>query len=129
MRKLIVFIFIILSCTLSYRLTGKHNVSIIDAHYDSSTAQIIVNKLPLTKAEKIDWWQKNQRSVLEKYNIPTGHKSPFLIAIYAFDNGYQVEGKKDRLCFSDIEPPKNCIDKNILMTIWRTRDGGVKYQF
>lgn len=129
MRKLIVFVFIILLCTLCYRLTGKHNISIVNAHYDGSTAKIIVDKLPLTEAEKIGWWQKNQHSVLEKYNIPTDDKSPFLIVIYAFGNGYQVEGKEDRLCFPDITPPKNCIDKNILMTIWRARDGSVKYQF
>lgn len=129
MRKLTIMLLIILVCVLFYLLYGNRNVSVIDAHYDGSTSQIIVDKLPLTEAEKIGWWQKNQHSVLEKYNIPTDDKSPFLIVIYAFGNGYQVEGKEDRLCFPDITPPKNCIDKNILMTIWRTRDGSVKYQF
>ncbi|WP_341844372.1 DUF943 family protein [Kosakonia oryziphila] len=73
--------------------------------------------------------KKNQNKILKKYNIPTGDKTPVLIVIYAFGDGYQEEGKEDRPCFSDIKPPKNCIDKNILMMIWRTRDGGVKYQF
>ncbi len=52
-----------------------------------------------------------------------------LIVIYAFGEGYQEEGKKDRRCFEDMAPPRNCIDKNILMMIWRTRDGGVEYDF
>lgn len=129
MRKLVILSLAIALCFIGYLFTVKSNVSIIAAHYDGSTAQIIVNKLPLTDSNKINWWQRNQNEILENYNIPTGDKIPFLIVIYAFGDGYQVEAKEDRLCFSDIKPPKNCIDKKILMMIWRTRDGGVKYQF
>ncbi len=129
MRKLVILSLAIALCIIGYLCTVKANVSIIAAHYDGSTAQIIVNQLPLTDSKKINWWHRNQNEILEKYNIPTGDKIPFLIVIYAFGDGYQVEGKKDRLCFSDIKPPKNCIDKKVLMMIWRTRDGGVKYQF
>lgn len=129
MRKLVILSLAIALCIIGYLFTVKPNVSIIAAHYDGSTAQIIVNKLPSTDSNKINWWQRNQNEILEKYNIPTGDKIPFLIVIYAFGDGYQVEGKEDRLCFSDIKPPKNCIDKKILMMIWRTRAGGVKYQF
>lgn len=129
MRKLVILSLAIALFIIGYLFTVKPNVSIIAAHYDGSTAQIIVNKLPLTDSNKINWWQRNQSEIFEKYNIPAGDKIPFLIVIYAFGDGYQVEGKEDRLCFSDIKPPKNCIDKKILMMIWRTRDGGVKYQF
>jgi len=129
MRKLIVLLLTLLLCVAFFLFNEKKDVSVIDAHYDGSTAQIIVDKLPLTEAAKISWWKQNQNEILENYKIPTGDKVPFLIAIYAYGNGYQEEGKEDRLCFSDIKSPKNCIDKNILMMIWRTRDGGVKYQF
>lgn len=129
MRKLVFFSLIVVLFIIGYLFTEKSNVSVIGAHYDGSTAQVIVNKLPLTHTDKMNWWKKNQNEILKKYNIPTGDKTPFLIVIYAFGDGYQEEDKEDRLCFSDIKPPKNCIDKNILMMIWRTRDGGVKYQF
>lgn len=129
MRKLVIFLLAVVLCIIGYLFTVKPDVSVIGAHYDGSTAQIIVNKLPFTDSKKINWWQKNKNEILKKYNIPTGDKIPFLIVIYAFGDGYQIEDKKDRLCFSDIKPPKNCIDKKILMMIWRTRDGGVKYQF
>lgn len=129
MRKLVFFSLIVILCIIGYLFTEKPNVSVIGAHYDGSTAQVIVNKSPLTHSDKMNWWKKNQNEIFKKYNIPTGDKMPFLIVIYAFGDGYQEEDKEDRLCFSDIKPPKNCIDKNILMMIWRTRDGGVKYQF
>ncbi|MBS1205965.1 MAG: hypothetical protein H6R25_2864 [Proteobacteria bacterium] len=129
MRKIVIFSLAVVLCIIGYLFAGKPNVSVIDAHYDGSTAQIIVNKLPAIDSDKINWWEKNQNEILGKYNIPIGDKIPFLIVIYAFGEGYQVEGKEDRLCFSDMRPPKNCIDKKILMMIWRTRDGGVKYQF
>ncbi|WP_250318469.1 DUF943 family protein [Rosenbergiella gaditana] len=129
MRRFLISIFLLLLIVIGYLIIRKPHVSVVDAHYDGSTAQVIVDKLPLTNAEKINWWRKNKAQILKKYNIPTGDKIPFLIVIYVFGNGYQVEGKEDRLCFLDVKPPKNCIDKNIRMIIWRTRDGGVKYQF
>lgn len=108
---------------------GNDKVSVIDAHYDGNTAQIIVNNLPSAESRKIEWWTNNREKILDKYNIPSGNNTPFLIAIYALGKGYQAQGSEDRLCFSDMKPPKNCIDKNILMMIWQTREGGVKYQF
>ncbi|QKJ87817.1 DUF943 family protein [Paramixta manurensis] len=129
MRNFIISALVLLLCILSYLFIGKQTVSVIDAHYDGSTAQIIVNRLPITESGKIDWWRDHQQKILEKYNIPSGNKRPFLITVYAFGDGYKEEGKEDRRCFTDIKPPKNCIDKNILMMIWRTRDGSVKYQF
>ncbi|EMH4161148.1 DUF943 family protein [Pluralibacter gergoviae] len=129
MRKFVVLLFALLLLASGYFFICNKDVSVIDAHYDGSTAKVIVDRLPLTESEKIAWWEKNQNKILEKYSIPTGSKIPFLIVILAFGDGYQVEGKEDRLCFADMKPPKNCIDKNILMMIWRTRNGGVKYQF
>ncbi|MDN4625628.1 DUF943 family protein [Erwinia sp. PsM31] len=104
-------------------------VCVMDAHYDGSTAQVIVNKLPFTDSEKIEWWLRNEVKVRDKYHIPSGNAGPFLITVYAFGEGYKEEGKEDRLCFRDVKSPQNCIDKKVLMMIWRTREGGVKYEF
>ncbi|WP_249042721.1 DUF943 family protein [Pantoea dispersa] len=129
MRKLVIPALVIALCSLIYLFFGNDKVSVIDAHYDGNTAQIIVNNLPSAESRKIEWWTNNREKILDKYNIPSGKNTPFLIAIYALGKGYQAQGNEDRLCFSDMKPPKNCIDKNILMMIWRTREGGVKYQF
>ena len=129
MRKLVIPALVIALCSLIYLFIGNDKVSVIDAHYDGNTAKIIVDNLPFAESRKIDWWKNNREKILDKYNIPSGNNTPFLIAIYALGKGYQAQGNEDRLCFSDMKPPKNCIDKNILMMIWRTREGGVKYQF
>lgn len=129
MRRLLVPVILLLFIFAGYLIIREPHISVVDAHYDGNTAQVIVDKLPSLKSYKIEWWNENKESIMKKYTIPTGDKTPFLIVIYAFGDGYQVEGKEDRLCFSDIKTPKNCIDKKILMMSWRTRDGGVKYQF
>ncbi|EXU76122.1 membrane protein [Erwinia mallotivora] len=127
-----------ISCTALLLLTAgvllffyndKRSVKVIDAHYDGSSVQVIVDRLPFTEEKKIKWWSSNQDGIRQKYHIPSDSSGPFLIFIYQFGKGYQEEGKKDRACFKDISSPKNCLDKNILMTIWRTREGSVKYDF
>lgn len=129
MRRFVISTLVLLLCFFSYLVIKKQDVSVINAHYDGSTAQIIVDRLPFLESDKIAWWVKNKESIMEKYNIPSGKNSPFLISIYAFGDGYKEEGKEDRRCFSDIKPPKNCIDKNIIMSIIRTRSGSIKYEF
>lgn len=129
MRISVIAVLSILLLFLSYYLlTQRQLVSVIDAHYDGSTEQIIVDKLPAVHMRKISWWEDNQNSIQKKYHIPSGDKGPILITIYEFGAGYQQEDKEDMLCFPDMKTPENCIDKNIVMRIWRTRDG-VKYQF
>jgi hypothetical protein len=127
MRAFAIAVLIILLGYTYYYFDKNQEVTVINSYYNGSTAWIIVDALPFTDAGKIHWWQHNQDQIRRKYHIPTGAQGPFLITIYAFGEGYQEEGKEDRLCFPNVEPPRNCIDKNILMTIWRTREGGIKY--
>ncbi|SCC27579.1 DUF943 family protein [Kosakonia oryziphila] len=61
MRKLVFFSLIVVLCIIGYLFTEKSNVSVIGAHYDGSTAQVIVNKLPLTDSDKINWWKKKPK--------------------------------------------------------------------
>ncbi|WP_426449265.1 DUF943 family protein [Siccibacter colletis] len=112
-----------------YLFYDNHDVTVINAHYDGHTAQIIVDDLPLFDSRKTEWWQRSQENIGARFHIPSGSHGPFLTVIYAFGNGYQAAGKQDRLCFSNVRPPRNCIDKKILMMVWRTREGGVRYEF
>ena len=125
-----VIIFLIVLSYAAYCLMGGKKVSIVDVHYyNGNTVQVIVNTLPFFDSDKIIWWKTHKAEISKAYNIPSGKNAPFLITVYAFGNGYQEEGKQDRRCFPEMKTAKNCIDKNILMTISRTRDGSVKYQF
>ncbi|EXU75345.1 DUF943 family protein [Erwinia mallotivora] len=131
MKKMIPYtaLFLLIAGVLFFFYTNRQSVKVIDAHYDGSTAQVIVDRLPFSEENKIKWWISNQDGIRQQYHIPSGSSGPFLIFIYEFGKGYQEEGKEERACFKDIPSPKNCLDKNILMTIWRTRDGSVKYDF
>ncbi|WP_130098529.1 DUF943 family protein [Siccibacter turicensis] len=104
-------------------------VKVINVSFDGYTAQIVVDQLPFSESGKMAWWQRSQKQIRNKYAIPSDNTGPFLITVYAFGKGYQKEGDEDRLCFRNITPPRNCIDKNILMMIWRTREGGTRYDF
>lgn len=129
MRRLLVSVILLLLIFAGYLIIRKPHVSVIDAHYDGNTAQVIVDKLPFLKSKKIEWWNENKENIMEKYNIPSCINTPFQITIYAFGDGYKEEEEEDRRCFPDIKPPKNCIDKNIIMSISRTRNGSIKYDF
>ena len=128
MRKAAIAISIVLLVCF-YFYINRQDVVVIDTHYNGHTAQVLVDRLPFTDSAKILWWDKNQDEIRQKYHIPTGDAGPFLITVYAFGDGYKEEGEEDRRCFEEVKPPRNCIDKNILMSIWTTREGGVKYKF
>lgn len=129
MRKLAIII-IIAAFGSAYLYFDRKEVHIIDAHHVGNAVALIVDRLPLTDSSKIKWWESNQDKIRGKYHIPAGLEGPFLIDVFAFGEGYQEDDDdEDRLCFEDVKPPRNCIDKKILMSIWTTREGGVKYVF
>ncbi|KAA6096208.1 DUF943 family protein [uncultured Pantoea sp.] len=52
---------------------------------------------------------------------------PITYYFYALSNGYQRLEKEGRICFKQMQPPANCLDKNLLMKIQRAQDGGVMF--
>lgn len=128
MKRFMVVMTVLLIITIVlYGYMNNREFQVIDAHHGEYTAQILVNHLPLSTSESIDWWVNNQSAILTKYKIrPSNAGGPWYIKIFSFGDGYQESGREDRLCFEDVPPPKNCIDKDILMSIDRTRDGETK---
>lgn len=90
---------------------------------------LATDRLPLSDSAIINWWQKNQSSIREKYHISAAEAGPLFMTIYAFGDGYKEEGQEDRLYFDGVKPPRNCIDKNIFMSVNRTRDGDTTFSF
>lgn len=130
MRKIIVVLAIIVIAVVSYRTYQNHRpVNVVGAHHNKYTAEILVDNLPGSESSSIQWWLDNQSAIRARYGIPPAAEGPLFITIYAFGDGYKEEGKKDRLCFDDVAAPKNCIDKNILMSVNRTRDGDTTFNF
>lgn len=128
MRKIVIIVITAL-LAFFYFYINRQDVIVIGTHYNGHSAEVLVDRLPFSDAAKIYWWEKNQDAIRSKYHIPAGDAGPFLIVVYAFGEGYKEEGKEDRRCFDDVKPPRNCIDKNMLMSIMTTREGGVKYDF
>ncbi|MBP2154763.1 DUF943 family protein [Erwinia rhapontici] len=97
-------------------------VKIIAIHQSGSYSDVLVKDYPLTDTGKMDWWLKNKEVLKEKYNIPKPDEDGgYHVVFWDFDKGYKEEGKYDRLCFEDMHPPKNCIDKNKLITVGRNK--------
>jgi hypothetical protein len=128
-RLLIISVVLVVIASGVYFYLNSRDVKVIDAHLTPYSAVIIVNHLPLSTSVSIDWWLKNKSAIYSKYNIPPSDAGgPESITFFAFGEGYQELGREDRLCFADMAPPKNCIDKGILMQISRTRNGDTQFR-
>lgn len=130
MKKLMISVFLlVLTATGVYIYLNFRSIKVIDAHQNTTHAEILVDRLPISTSASIDWWIKNKSAIYSKYKIlPSDAGGPRYITIFGFGEGYQELGREDRLCFADMAPPKNCIDKDILMLINRTRNGDTQFR-
>lgn len=130
MKKIIYLSLISIVLVGFYPWHENSAVNIINIHQAKYTAEILVDRLPLTERSRIKWWVGNRKEIEGKYRIVSFENGgPDYITIYKFGDGYKKEGKEDRLCFDDMDTEANCIDKDILMTISRTREGLERFTF
>ncbi len=102
-------------------------VEIVAVHHRSSGfSDVLLKNPPLTDKGKINWWLKNKDMLKEKYDIPEPDKEGwFWVTFWLFGDGYKEEGKYDRLCFLDMKIPKNCIEKNPVFSVDKSKNLGV----
>ncbi len=101
-------------------------VKIIAIHQQDNFSDVLVNNFPITDNGKIAWWMKNKNMLSDKYKIPKPASDGFFtITFWDFGDGYQEEGKYDRLCFDDMKTAEDCIDKNSFLTVRNTPDNRV----
>lgn len=131
MKKLFgLFVAILAIAVVAYTYLNNRPTRIIAVHQNEYIASILVDHLPLSETDRIAWWLKNQDGVIDQYKIKPGNdKGVISYFFYAFGDGYKQEEGKDRLCFEDMPGPENCIEKNLLMMVMRTRDGGKQFIF
>ena len=130
MKKIICLLLIIIVFTAFYLWRDNVSVNIMAIHQNKYAAEILVDRLPLTEKSRIKWWMGKRKEIEDKYDItPYGNGGPDYITIFKFGDGYKKAGKEDRLCFDDMDTETNCIDKDILMTISRTREGLERFTF
>ena len=77
---------------------------------------------------KIKWWITNQYFLKQKYGIPRpGREGAFTIIFWNFGEGYKETDGYDRLCFNDVDLPKNCIDKDSLLFVKKEKNTDLEF--
>lgn len=126
-KILLLIVMIFIAGIINYQLNHK-DVKILDVHQDDYSVAIIVDRLPYSDSKKIAWWLSHQEHIASQYKIKSTHQpGPASYYFYAIGDGYSSLGSKDRICFNDMPPPTNCLDKNLLMKIQRNKDNNVTF--
>jgi len=61
MKKIICLLLLIIASTTFYLWRGNVSVNIIAIHQNKYTAEILVDRLPLTEKLRIKWWIDNRK--------------------------------------------------------------------
>ncbi|MCX8967458.1 DUF943 family protein [Erwinia psidii] len=128
-KKMLYSLLLIGFALLSYIIwMSVRPVEIVAVHVDGSHSSVLVKNFPYSDKGKINWWIKNKEIIKEKYNIPNPEKDgDFTIIFWLFGDGYKQEEKYDRRCFGDMKPPENCIDKNRIFSVDKSRNMGISF--
>ncbi|WLI75443.1 DUF943 family protein [Kosakonia sp. H02] len=128
-KRMVSALVLLMSISLGYAFwLSIRPVEIVAVHEDSHYSSVLVKQFPITDKGKINWWLQNKGMLKQKYGIPKpsswGH---FSVMFWIFGDGYQEEGKYDRLCFTEMKTEKNCIDKNKVFTVGNDRNGKIVF--
>lgn len=120
----IVMIVMLIFSAFIYLWSGR-SVEIVDVYYYSDKRiNILARHFPITDRGKLSWWRKNEKNILEKYNLP---ENGFSVYIWNFGNGYQklspYDAEDEFYCFPDVKSESKCIKKDIYMSV----DSGGNY--
>mgnify|MGYP001382562453 FL=1 len=93
-------------------------MEIIAVHDNGSHSYILVKNFPFSDKGKINWWLKNKDKLKNEYDIPKlSNSGNFTVIFWLFRDGYKETDGYDRLCFEDLLPPLNCIDKDAVFSV------------
>ncbi|WP_202303462.1 DUF943 family protein [Dryocola clanedunensis] len=124
-RKILYALFLSGSCLSGYLLWFLlRPVDIIAVHHsENSFTSVLIRHYPFTDKGKIQWWLENQGRLKEKYGIPkTDNDGFFEVIFWDFGEGYKETDGYDRLCFTDMRPSLNCIEKNKVFAVWNNKN-------
>lgn len=126
-NKKVLCALLLISCALLgyFLILSLRPVEVVAVHEDGNYSSVLVKTFPITDKGKIDWWLKNKDALRLQYDIPKpASYGNFTIIIWLFGEGYMEEGKYDRLCFVDMKPPINCIQKDRLFSVSYSKNRG-----
>lgn len=97
-------------------------------HRSRGFSDILVRNFPFTDEGKINWWLENKKMLEKEYQTPKPDiDGSFYLTFWLFGEGYKEEGKYDRLCFKDMKPPINCIEKDRVFSVQTGRKGNLLF--
>jgi len=103
-------------------------VEIVAVHQKDDYSSVLVKNFPITEKGQINWWLKNKDILKSTYAIPKSSSyGSFTVIFWDYGDGYKEEDKYDRLCFNDMPPPKNCIDKKIVFYVSYSKNSGMYF--
>ncbi|WP_241608136.1 DUF943 family protein [Rosenbergiella australiborealis] len=125
-KKYFLLLLIIICILFYYIFIVNHRpVEIVAVHQDENYSFVLVKNFPISKSNKIAWWIENKDSLARQYGIPLpAPYGGFSIVFFSISKGYKEKGKYDRLCFIDMKPPKNCIDKEKIFSVTYSKNRG-----
>lgn len=128
MKKNSILVIIIALLALGFFFVNKPaSVEVMAVDNTPNTVLIAVKGLPYSAKSKLSWWLDNKSLLSSQYKLDfTEPNEQPSVYIYDFGDGFKKEEMKDRLCFNNVSPPNNCIDKNIAMVISKLRNGETK---
>ena len=125
-KTLYVLLFCVFILLASLLWLSLRPIEIVAVHDNGNWSSVLVKNFPVTDRGKIDWWLKNKDMLKRQYDIPKpASYGNYTVSIWLFGEGYKEEGKYDRLCFDDINPPINCIEKDRVFIISYSKNRGV----
>ncbi|PIJ43727.1 DUF943 family protein [Tatumella sp. OPLPL6] len=127
--KIMILIFFPFFAILTYYFSIiLRPVEIIAVHNDYDFHSVLVKNFPFSDKNKIKWWINNQYFLKQQYGIPRPDKEgSFTIIFWNFGEGYKETDGYDRLCFNDVDLPKNCIDKDSLLFVKKEKYTGLEF--
>lgn len=128
-KKFICALLLVICALLSYFLwLSLRPVEVVAVHQRRNYSDVLVKNFPLTEQGKINWWLKNKKMLKDMYNIPKPAQDGFFSVIFwYFGDGYKETDGYDRLCFDDMKPPINCIDKDSLIMVNNSKNTGLYF--
>ncbi|WP_338111628.1 DUF943 family protein [Rosenbergiella australiborealis] len=127
--KFIFSIIITLSAFLYYRIMiDTAPVAIIAIHNNNGFSSVLVRNFPYSDKKRIKWWLDHKQYLKENYGIPQSDtQGSFTVIFWDFGDGYKETDGYDSLCFRDVVLPKNCIDKNALLSVKNGKNSGLEF--
>jgi hypothetical protein len=118
-KKITVFMGCIFLAGALYNLWTLRQVNIMFIYSDAgSTINIVVDHLPWTDRDKIEWFLARKKDILEKHPLYNNSWHDFLIMDIGdgFTN-FSENPDEDLFCFPTIKSEKNCLVKNYLLVV------------